>query len=65
MKNFWQKHLSDFLILVGCGLVIYATWLLSWIAAIYVAGGLMIVLGVLIGIGGGKVQATPEERGEE
>lgn len=51
MKNFLQNHLSDVLILAGSGLVIYATWLLSWIAAIYVGGGILIVLGVLIGIG--------------
>ena len=41
------------MILAGCGLVIYATWLLSWIAAIYVAGGILIVFGILIGIGNG------------
>jgi hypothetical protein len=54
LKNFLQKHLSDVLIVVGCGLVVFATWVLSWIAAVYVAGGSLIVLGVLIGIGEAK-----------
>lgn len=51
MNVFLQKHLSDVLILIGCGLVIYATWILSWIVAIYVGGGILIALGVLVGIG--------------
>jgi hypothetical protein len=54
LKTFLQKHLSDVLIVVGSGLVVFATWVLSWIAAVYVAGGILIVLGVLIGIGVGK-----------
>lgn len=54
MKKFLRKHLSDVLIVVGCGLVVFATWVLSWIAAVYVAGGILIVLGVLIGIGEAK-----------
>lgn len=65
MKTLLQKHLSDVLILVGSGLVIYATWLLSWIAALYVAGGILITLGVLIGIGGRSIEAVPVARGEE
>jgi hypothetical protein len=54
LKTFLQKHLSDVLIVVGCGLVVFATWVLSWIAAVYVAGGILIVLGVLIAIGEAK-----------
>lgn len=52
MKIFLKNHLSDALILAGCGLVIYATWMLSLIAALFVTGGILIALGVLIGIGG-------------
>lgn len=53
MTAFLRKHLDDILILGGCGLVVYATWLLSWIAAIYVAGVILIVLGVLVGMWNG------------
>ncbi len=60
MKNFWQKHLSDVLLVAGSGLIIYATWLLSWIAALYVAGGILITLGILIGIGGRASGPAPE-----
>jgi hypothetical protein len=56
MRAFLRKHLDDALILSGSGLVIYATWLLSWIAAIYVAGGILIALGILIGLGNGRNQ---------
>jgi hypothetical protein len=51
MSTFAQHHLDDALILSGSGLIVYATWLLSWIAAIYVTGGILVVLGVLIGWG--------------
>jgi hypothetical protein len=52
MKTFLQKHLDDLLILAGCGLIVYTTALLSVIAAMYTAGGMLIALGVLIGLGG-------------
>ncbi len=65
MKTFLQKHLSDSLILTGSGLVVYATWLLSCVAAIYVAGGILIVLGVLIAIGNRDKVRPTTERGEE
>ena len=45
-----QKYLDDVLILLGCGLIVYATSLLSAIAAIYTAGVLLIGMGILIGI---------------
>ncbi len=45
-----QKYLDDVLILLGCGLIVYATSLLSKIAAIYTAGVLLIGMGILIGI---------------
>jgi hypothetical protein len=51
LKTFLRKHLGDVLILAGSGLVVFATWLLCWIAAIYVAGGILIVLGALVEIG--------------
>ena len=53
MRTFLRKYLSDWLIFTGCGLVIYATWLVNWIAAIYLIGIILIILGVLIGIGDG------------
>ncbi len=53
---FCGKIADDVLILAGCWLVVYATYRLSLTAAIYVAGGMMIVSGVVIGLGqkGGK-----------
>lgn len=54
MKPFLQKHLSDILIVTGSGLVVYATWVLWWIAAVYLAGGILVALGVLIGMGEGR-----------
>lgn len=66
MKAFLQKHLSDVLILMGCGLLIYATWLLSLVAAIFTTGGILIILGILIGLGGRPAEnAAPTERGEQ
>lgn len=53
-KVFLQKHLDDLLILSGCGLVLYATSLLSAIAAFFVAGAMLIAFGVLVGLGGRK-----------
>ena len=46
-----KKYFDDILILAGCGLVIYATSLLSGIAALYVAGFMLIGLGVLVALG--------------
>lgn len=59
MIAFLRKHLSDILILAGSGLVIYATWILCWIAAIYVAGAILIALGIIIGIGNGRSEQSP------
>lgn len=42
--------IDDLLYLVGCGMIVYATSLLSIVAALYVAGGLCILAGVLIGL---------------
>lgn len=49
-----KKYLDDILYVCGCGLIIYATYLLSFIAALYVGGGLLIVAGVLVSLGGKK-----------
>ena len=51
MRTFLRKHLDDVLILVGAGLIVTATAVLSWVAAMYAAGGFCLVAGVLIGIG--------------
>ena len=64
MKTFLRKHLDDVLILAGAGLVVYATWVLSWVAALYVAGALLIAAGVLIGIGTSP-QPSPKGKGAE
>jgi hypothetical protein len=50
-KFYLQRHLDDLLVLSGAGLIVYATSLLSAIAALYVAGAVLIVFGVLIGLG--------------
>jgi uncharacterized membrane protein SirB2 len=47
--RFLSAIIDDLLYLAGCGLIIYATAILSIVAALYVAGGLCIVGGVLIG----------------
>jgi hypothetical protein len=47
---FLQKHLDDILFVSGAGVVVYATWLLSVVAALYVLGGLLIVGSVLVGV---------------
>lgn len=54
MRPFLRKHADDLLITLGAGLVIYATYLLSAIAALYVAGIFCIGVGVMLGIGGAK-----------
>lgn len=51
MKKFFVRYLDDALIFLGLTLVVYATYLISYIAAIYAAGVCLLVLGVLIGIG--------------
>jgi len=49
MKKFIRNNMDDFLALAGAGFVIYATWMLSVVAALYVAGGFCLVAAVLIG----------------
>lgn len=48
---FLQKHLDDLLILAGCGLIIYGTYLINPLAVWFVAGAMLIGFGVLVGLG--------------
>jgi hypothetical protein len=41
---------SDVLILAGCGVIVYATSLLSIVAMWFVAGALLVGLGVVFGL---------------
>ncbi len=47
-----KKYLDDIFFVLGAGLIVYATYLVNLIAAIYAAGIVLIVFGVLVGIGG-------------
>lgn len=49
-----REILDDVLVLAGCGLVVYGTYLVSPVATWFVAGGMLIILGVLVGIGRSK-----------
>jgi len=48
------NYVDDVLILAGCGLVTYGTYLVSPIATWFVGGAVLIILGVLVGIGRSK-----------
>lgn len=50
LLRFLGAILDDLLFAAGGGLIIYATYLLSLVAAIYVAGVLCILAGVLVAI---------------
>jgi hypothetical protein len=52
--NVMTKYLDDLLILGGCGLVLYGTFLVNPVAVWFVGGGMLIALGVLFGAGKGK-----------
>jgi hypothetical protein len=47
-----MKYLDDLLIFCGCGLVLYATYLLSFVAALYVGGFMFILVGFFVGMTG-------------
>lgn len=49
--TFFRRHFDDLLMLAGSGLIVYATSILSIIAALYVSGVLLIIFGVLVGLG--------------
>ena len=57
MKTFLQKHSDDLFLGTGGALIVFATYQLSWIAALYVAGGLLMSIGILTGIGNGRKKA--------
>jgi hypothetical protein len=57
MKAFLQKHLDDIFLMIGAGLIVGATAVLSWVAALYVAGCFCLAAGVLIGLGRGRKEA--------
>lgn len=46
-----SRTADDFLILLGAGCLVYATYLLSLIAAIYLLGIILIAAGAIIGLG--------------
>lgn len=50
-----RKYLDDILILIGCGILIYATYRISLTAALYMGGALFILVGVFVGITGKRV----------
>ena len=43
--------MGDYLLFIGCALLVYATIQISWIAGLYSAGGILLMLGVIIDIG--------------
>jgi hypothetical protein len=43
-----KKYLDDVLVLLGFGLMVFATWRWSVTAAIYVCGVILISLGVVV-----------------
>ena len=49
-----REYLDDILIFLGCGLILYATYQLSLIAAMYLGGILLIMSGLAEGISGKK-----------
>ena len=51
MNKFLENYLDDVLIAAGAVLIVTATAVLSWVAALYVAGVFLIATGVLIGLG--------------
>lgn len=54
MKLFIRDHLDDVLIIGGSAAIVAATAQLSLIAAEFVGGVILIILGVLVGMGGRK-----------
>ena len=57
MRKFVREHLADGMILLGCSFIVYATAIINWVDAIYVSGGILIVLGVLVAVGNSRRQA--------
>ncbi len=63
MKIF--RYLDDLMILAGAGLITYGAYLCHPIAGIFMAGGLLIVGGVAVGLGndGGNDADQSAEKG--
>ncbi len=53
-RAFLQKHSDDVLIFTGASLLVYATAMINLVAMVYLAGAILIIFGVLIGMGGRK-----------
>jgi len=47
-----KKYMDDVFFLAGSGILVYATSLWSIVGAWYVAGGILIIAGFMVGIGG-------------
>lgn len=45
-----KKYLDDLLVFGGCGMILYATYLLNPIAAMFVGGAMLIGAGVITGL---------------
>ena len=52
MLKHLSPYLDDLLIVAGCVLILIGTYLVHPVATWFVAGGMLIALGVLIGLGG-------------
>ena len=57
MTTFLQKHLDDVLIVSGSGVIVLALALyVSALTAILAGGIILVVLGVVVGIGNGRIR---------
>ena len=48
-----RSHLDDLLVVSGCGLICYGTYVICPVATWFVGGAMLIALGVLVGLGAG------------
>ncbi|MNB98318.1 hypothetical protein D3C75_455670 [compost metagenome] len=44
--DFIDKHIDDFLIIVGLSFIVYATFYLSYVAGIYALGSILFLIGI-------------------
>lgn len=51
-----KSCLDDVFLLIGCLLILAGTYILSPVAVLFVAGGMCIAAGVLIGLGNGRAK---------
>jgi uncharacterized membrane protein SirB2 len=54
-----DKFLDDILIFAGCGLILIGTFQVMPVATWFVAGGLLVALGVMYGLGYGSKERRP------